>query len=334
MTILFVDPLPVDQYHRLRFSEPERGRSEAGDEMRRRSRRLLARRLPGAHQGLATGHAPPLAQFVAGRVLAGWLSEEQGQTLVQGAVAPADVPAALDRIQRARRAVRERPPMDHPKARIVPVPAYMGGLIDDLRATPICQEAEAQGYEVAVVDLARVIAFQPFVRLPDIAIVERLIVPSDPGSIAAVAFAQNPQSGMSCYFNAVLGAWAVDSPNHNLSVVDVFGEEVEPGMMCVGFKFAVQPSVLKVLRYRDRWYLSDGYHRAGALVRRGVALAPALVGDAAALEDLGCIGHLPIDSFLGERPPGLADYFDDRVAMELKVPGGPRRYVVHASRIT
>jgi hypothetical protein len=286
------------------------------------------------HQEVAAGLAPPLTQFVPGRVLAGWLSEEQGQSLTQAALAPADVPAALARIEGARRAVRQRPPRVHYEARPAPVPRQLADSIEKLRATQLCQEAEAQGFEVAAVDLTRVIAFQPFVRLPGVAAVDRTLQTADPGSIAAVALAQNPQTGLSCYFNSHLGTWAVDSPNHNLEIVDVLGEEREPGVMCVGFKFAVKPSVLKVLRYGGRWYLSDGYHRTGALVRRGVRFAPALVKDAEALEDLGCIGHLPIDALLGDRAPTAADYFDDQVAMELRVPGGPRRYMVQASRIT
>jgi hypothetical protein len=52
------------------------------------------------------------------------------------------------------------------------------------------------------------------------------------------------------------------------------------------------------------------------------------------LEDLGAIGHLPIDAITGDKPPRLGDYLDDTVSVEAHVPETPRRLLIHATELS
>lgn len=275
----------------------------------------------------------PLDVFVPGRLLAGWTSEAQGQVFAQTGANPERVGSVLEDIARARVTVRDLTRQLDQSGLTAPVPAVLKDLMEQFRATPIGQTAAQDGFDIAIVDIARVIAFQAYVRVPSIELANALLMPSDIRSVASLALSLQGQRQFSCSANPFRGSWSIDSADNNLQVIDAFREEKEPGVMAIGFKFAIRLSLLKVQRYHERWYLSDGYHRAAAMLRRGVRYAPALVRDVSALEDLGCIGHLPIDSFLGDRPPKVTDYFDDRVSVSLRVPGGPRRYLVQATQI-
>ena len=77
--------------------------------------------------------------------------------------------------------------------------------------------------------------------------------------------------------------------------------------------------------------LVDGYHRAFALLSRGINLAPALVGAIDTAEEFGRLGAgIGVDVFLGDRPPLLPDFLDDEVAAAVDMPVTTRMLVIEA----
>jgi ParB-like chromosome segregation protein Spo0J len=90
-------------------------------------------------------------------------------------------------------------------------------------------------------------------------------------------------------------------------------------------------SFLQVVRYRDRYLIRDGNHRAIAFLSRGIHAVPALVRESSTLEEIRLRrGMLPADVLLSERPPLLPDYLDDDVSAEVQLPATQRVLMVQA----
>jgi hypothetical protein len=85
---------------------------------------------------------------------------------------------------------------------------------------------------------------------------------------------------------------------------------------------------MQVRTYNGRHFLADGYHRAVGLLRMGIHLVPVMWREVAAYEDLGALGHLPVDALLGNNPPLLPDYLDSAVSRETEIPDLPRQLFV------
>ena len=80
---------------------------------------------------------------------------------------------------------------------------------------------------------------------------------------------------------------------------------------------------------RGRLVLRDGYHRSFGLISRGITHVPAYVRDFDTTENLAPAGMLPQNTWLGDRPPMLRDYHDDRVAASVLLPALHRTIVIH-----
>lgn len=87
---------------------------------------------------------------------------------------------------------------------------------------------------------------------------------------------------------------------------------------------------MRVVHYQDRFLLIDGYHRAVALLARGIHLVPALVGGVEISDLLGGAGGIRPEAFLGDRPPLLPDFWDDEVSAEVQIPAETRVLIVEA----
>lgn len=80
---------------------------------------------------------------------------------------------------------------------------------------------------------------------------------------------------------------------------------------------------LEVARYRGRWFLRDGYHRAYALLKAGVYRVPAVIVMARTLEEL--LGSAQPWFFSEEilfssDPPHVTDFLDDALVIEYDRP--------------
>jgi hypothetical protein len=214
------------------------------------------------------------------------------------------------------------------------MPARLAFHVGQFCDSAIGKVALAEGFRVAFVDLTKLVAFQAYVRQASVRNYSFMVTRADEISAARIALPTDFRSELRARFDPHSGTWHVFSLDQNLRVVGQFGHPNPDGTIGLGYNFAIQPSLVKVQSYKGRSYLSDGYHRTVALLKRGFTESLALVREVAEFEQLGALGHLPIDSFTGDSPPMLTDYSDDQLSLELKVPGGARHFLVKPQQLS
>ncbi|SRR5579875_112979 len=116
------------------------------------------------------------------------------------------------------------------------------------------------------------------------------------------------------------------NPNLRIQGIAMHDTEASPGpglpamrMKAVTFVIGLGASYLQVGKYRNRYFIRDGYHRAAGLLRKGIHIAPCILVDARNTDELGLKqGMFNYDVLYSEHPPRLADFWDDTVAGEGK----------------
>jgi len=292
------------------------------------------------------GYRPP----GPARALLGWLPQDHGESFL---ARQAD--DGLSEVQRARAAaardaVAARPAGIDQANVVSPLPEELAGHVARLDSTPAGARMRAEGWEIAMVDLARVVAVQPSVFTDTAA--ERA-ASLDPGDLRAVAELTLPVSRtrpigelepgddvapLQVQYNHLKQTYTIDSPNLNLTVAGNFNapdnrDAQQPGgLLGFGFNVMVPPSFIQVARFQGRYLLRDGNHRSFGLLGRGITRVPAYVRDFAAAEELVPAGieTLPRSAWLGDRPPLLRDYHDDLVAEPVLLAVPHRMIVIHA----
>lgn len=119
--------------------------------------------------------------------------------------------------------------------------------------------------------------------------------------------------------------FTISSHNPNLRITAGQGEaEVSPGpglpavrMQALMFFASLGASYVQVAHYKGRYFIRDGYHRGAGLLREGINVVPCILIDAKNFDEV-VMGQpqafLPYEILFGERPPRLADFWDDDVA--------------------
>jgi hypothetical protein len=216
------------------------------------------------------------------------------------------------------------------------LPQELHAHVAALKGHPVSSQQFQAGARVALVDLTTIRSIQPLVFTDDAA---ARVAHLDRESLADVASVALPvpdeEMSVPIQFDPTRNAWMVSSPNPNLRIVGQFQVPVGPGVAGLGFALTITPSFLQVGEFQGRYILTDGYHRAYGLLRRGINIVPAFVRSYATFEELAIPqGMLPQDAFLGDHPPTLADYDDNLVAAEVNVPATHKLIVVHGMELT
>jgi hypothetical protein len=242
-----------------------------------------------------------------------------------------DDPELARRVEAARQAAASRRPDVGLEGVVVDAPPELRAHQEELAAiNPRLAGLFKRGLRLALVDLRRVCALQQAVytdgEFPDI----------DVGDVRALAEWTLRQAGnplLDVHYNGRRRAWTISVQDPNIRIVKHIRTELEHGVG-LGFEIRQFGSSLQAVRFRDRFLLVDGYHRAFALLSRGVNLVPGLVGGTDSAEELRELAAgLGLDVVLGPRPPMLPDFLDDEVAAEVETPEGPRVLVVEAMDI-
>src|SRR5258708_18340800 len=119
------------------------------------------------------------------RALIGWMRPEVAQaTLLAGSTEP-DAAASVT-AERARRAVAARPEGIDQDGLVRPAPPELAEHIRELQASQAAQPYHAEGWRVALVDLTRVVACQPFAVSDQATNRVAAIDPEDLASVAAL----------------------------------------------------------------------------------------------------------------------------------------------------
>ena len=282
------------------------------------------------------------------RALLGWLPREHGESLLASQAEGELSETQRARVSEARDAVAARPAGIDQADLISPLPDELADHVTRLGATPAGARMRAEGWEIAMVDLDRVVAVQPSVFTDTAA--ERA-ASLDPGDLRAVAKLTLPVSHprltgdlsagddappISVQYNHLKQTYTITSPNPNLTVAGNFDapghfDARQPGGLTeFGFRITVPPSFIQVARFQGRYSLRDGHHRSFGLLTRGITRVPAYVRDFATAEEAVPAETLPRSAWLGDRPALLRDYHDDLVAEPVLLPVPHRMIVIHA----
>jgi hypothetical protein len=228
------------------------------------------------------------------RALLGWLPPEHAETLLDSQVDGELSDAQRARISQALAAVAERPAGVDQDGLISPLPDELADHVTRLEATAAGARMRAEGWEIAMVDLARVVAIAPSV-FTDTAIERAAIL--DPGDLRGIAEltlpARHPRPigelspgddvlPIHCQYHHRTKTYTITSPNLNLAVISNFDEPgnraPQPSQMGHGFTVGVPPSFIEVARFQGRYVLRDGHHRTFGLLSRGIPAFPCTSG--------------------------------------------------------
>jgi hypothetical protein len=286
--------------------------------------------------------APSYAKRKA-RALIGWLTEQEGTLWISGRqMQAAPDPAHVARWQQARAAVAARAAGLDQAGVIADLPPALQPHIDALRAHPWGALVLADMGEPRLVDLRRIRAAQPVIHIeeavkrvegltaPDLIGIARVTLPIPPATPAAPPL----------MFDPAKNAHIISSANPNLRVLTPFAMPVQGpnGVMMQGIGFAVAQteSYLGVAGVSGRYFIRDGNHRAYGLLSAGITHVPALVREYPTYADskMPVHGPLPVEEFMGDRPPTLSDYLDDAVSVDTFAPITTKMIVVQALDLT
>ncbi len=270
------------------------------------------------------------------RALLGWMPPELGErALLSNRLGVEPTGEQREQARRAREAVAARPAGADQQGLVAAPPPELAEHVERLRAQRASAAMFTEGWDIALVDLARVCAFQPWV-FADSA-VERVqeVKPEDIRSIAMVTLPTDHSTIVHAQFDQAKQAFVIASPNPNLKVTGSFAMMVQEAQ-APGYVFVVNvmPSFVQVAHFQGRYFLRDGYHRAFGLLDRGVTHAPVFLRDFDAVENLTPPGMLPQAAYLGDRPPLLRDYHDDLVAASVRLPAHQKMIVIQALELS
>jgi len=256
------------------------------------------------------------------RALVGWLNDAEAmQALLGRSPTPND---DVNTIQKTIRACREA-------VMSAPVYAPEDPLVND--AFPglqdVVQRPELHGnfgslqWRPAMVDLTKVLSFQKIVHIDGIA--ERLKGAREKARLLELCIpAQQPPPPLGAFTDSDGKGFTISSQNPNLRIAagHLADANVAQGtgfpevkMQAVTLLVHMGTSYLQVIRYRDRCFIRDGYHRAAGLLRRGITKVPCIFIEARSFEEVGPpAGSFTFEVLYGDRPPHVADFWNNVVA--------------------
>jgi hypothetical protein len=239
------------------------------------------------------------------------------------AESPATFTTSSEGVRIAREAAASRPAGCDQADLLSEPPQELREHINRLRQSPAGAAMFREGWDVAIVDLARVCAFQPTVVADDAAERVAHVKADDISAIAEITLPTSPAQPVQPRFDPSKQTYTVVSSNRNLRIGGLFNAPAPDGSgaMILGFAVVAAPSFLQVVHFQGRALLRDGYHRSYGFLSRGITHVPAFVRTMQTIEEVAPPGmFLPQHSYLGDRPPMLRDYLDDRVACTVRLP--------------
>jgi hypothetical protein len=261
------------------------------------------------------------------RALVGWMDPQQIELLFAGP----NLSEMRSRAEAARSAVAGRLAGIDQSGAVEEIPPTLSAFTASLQSSPVASVLFQGGGRVVVADLSMICAAQPFIFTDHALDRVRDLPPADLLAIAEVSLPLQKPSSLSAQYDFVKRAYIFSSPDPNLRVLSNWNGEVQ-GMPVFGFFVAPLTSMINIGRYRDRYFLRDGYHRAYGFLARGIKKVPVITQDYDSFEHLGLPqGMLSQDAYLGERPPTLSDYLKDDVSISTERSATQRVVVIQAS---
>jgi hypothetical protein len=213
-------------------------------------------------------------------------------------------------LQRARALVADRPSLEEKSALCILNHAALEASFAEQSSRPdLHAEMAGLDWSLGVVDLRLLLAFQRRLVLnPD---QSRFFIPPPNDWPALTALSFGSPKPVICEIVQREASIMLRSTNPNLHF-RVSEDAEAPILVHAGSPF------FEVARYRGRWFLRDGYHRAFAALRAGVFRLPTVIVHARTLEELGATRpwFFPEEVLFSSSPPRVVDFLDDALVIE------------------
>lgn len=211
-----------------------------------------------------------------------------------------------------------------------PLVSDSGDQFNEIRTRPeIAANFPGLVWRPAIVDLRRVLTFQKVIFTDGLE--ERLReARSEAGLYELCLPRQQPRHPAGAFTDADGKGFTISSFNPNLRIAagQLSEADVSPGpgmptvrMQAVTLLVNMGTSYLQVVRYRGRSFIRDGYHRAAGLLQLGINEVPCIFIEAESFDQVGMVpGAFSYEVLFGDRPPFLADFWNDTVSAEVSQP--------------
>jgi hypothetical protein len=241
------------------------------------------------------------------RELAGWMLDEDEYR-----------PATYDRGKqsRAQQSVSRRAPFESSSALLEDETAAIQGLLArHASRSDLLSEMTGLTWSLSVVDLRRLIAFQRRIASSPSRPTSPAPHADDWPTLAAVSFGASKPPEYEMIRRPDTNTIVLRSGNPNLSL-RFLDDLSSPVSVYGGSPF------FEVAKYRNRWFLRDGYHRAYDLLRANIFRTPAVIVYARTLEELGAIQpwFFNEETLLSATPPRVIGFLDDALVLEYNRP--------------
>jgi hypothetical protein len=278
---------------------------------------------PSAEAPLISGE--PVARRPV-RALIGWLNEPEALSAMLGRVpTPADDLTSLRKLHLAyQQAVQLREPYKAEEPRVdISTPE-----LESVLGRPDVRSVFAGlNWKPAMVDLRKVLSFQKLISIEGLD--ERLSGVSEPDSLLDLCLPrQQSTPPLGAFADPDGKGFTVSSVNPNLRIAagQVSDALVNPSpelppvkMQAITLLVFMGQSFLQVVRYRDRSFVRDGYHRTAGLLKRQIYVVPCIFVEAQSFEQISApSGSFTYEILFGDRPPMLSDFWDDAVSREIE----------------
>lgn len=260
------------------------------------------------------------------RALIGWVTPNEAITMLLGRNPNPgdDVEAQINAAEPYRDAVAHREPS------VFTNPVVDDHQFSDLLAD-VANRPEVQAsfhgliWRPAVVDLTHVLSFQKIIFTDGPSMDSEHIDSESLTELCLPTEQLMPPTG--ALTDPDGKGFTISSLNTNLRIAggQLSEANVAPGpglpsvrMQAVTLLVSMGTSYMQVVRYRDRWFLRDGYHRASRLLRSGVSIVPCIYIEARTFQEVQAgVGTFPFEVLYGDRPATLKDFWDDTVATDI-----------------
>jgi hypothetical protein len=254
------------------------------------------------------------------RALLGWLSDKQARGAITSHRRDVELTdEQRHNVEAARAAVAARASFRASSPILGPCPEILRAHSAALFAHERFRTFRDEGWQIAMVDLARVCVVQHTVLTEGDPRIDS-VDPEDLSTLARITLPIPDEQPVSYQVDSQRNVAVLSSLDGNLRIAGFATQQVARGTL-MGFIVEIATSYLQVAEVGGRFVLRDGNHRAASLVRRGITRVPALFRTLAHGEDLAVPkGALAAATYLGERPPSPLDYWDPAVSTSILVP--------------
>lgn len=192
--------------------------------------------------------------------------------------------------------------------------------ISRVMGRPDCRQMFPDGtWTASLVQLSGIIPFQPNVDLAYASsLAEETLNPADILSAVRLCFPDGKPSTVAVSVDQPQKAITISGINPALQVVGFHcGQQDPQGPFVVSMYISAGPNLVQATRYRGRYFLTNGYHRAFRLMRAGFTHIPCVVRNANNIAETGALGagFFPESLLMSPRPPLFTDFTHEVLAI-------------------